>query len=161
MNFYIFEFRNKPLNKIYFHELNIKSFLLHRGDLKIFLLTIFKKERTQVKRVDIIFCTDEDLLSLNKDFLNHNYYTDTLSFLLSIHGNPITGEIYISIDRIKSNATDLKISYQNELLRVIIHSCLHLCGYSDNPKNTSGKMEKPQEKYLKIWNVSRETQIGG
>jgi probable rRNA maturation factor len=125
--------------------------------LKEFLLSIFRKEGVPVNRVDIIFCTDNYLLSLNVDFLNHNYYTDTLSFILSNPKDPVIGEVYISIERIKSNARDLKISYQNELCRVIIHGCLHLCGYLDKPKKASIKMEKLQEKYLKLFNVSRET----
>jgi len=148
-------------NKIFFHEINIRSSLLHRKGLKEFLLSIFKKEGVQVNRVDVIFCTDEYLLSLNVNFLNHDYYTDTLSFVLSNPKDPIMGEIYISIDRIRSNANDLKILYQNELCRVIIHGCLHLCGYSDKPKKASIKMGALQEMYLNEYNVSRETQIGG
>jgi len=104
-----------------------------------------------VKRVDIIFCTDNYLLSLNKEFLKHNYFTDTMSFLLSNLNDPIIGELYLSIDRIRANAKDLKIFYQNELLRVIIHSCLHLCGYLDSPKSRAIKMESIQEEYLKEW----------
>ncbi|HEY8688663.1 MAG TPA: rRNA maturation RNase YbeY [Chitinophagaceae bacterium] len=148
-------------NNIFFHEINIRSSLLHKKDLKKFLLSIFKKEGIEVKEIDIIFCTDEYLLSLNIGFLNHNYYTDTLSFILSNPEDPVIGDIYISIDRIRSNARDFKISYQNELCRVIIHSCLHLCGYSDKPKKASIKMEALQEIYLNEFNVSRETQIGG
>lgn len=149
------------LNIIRFHEINIKSRLRQRRGLKKFLLTIFKKESILIKSVDVIFCTDEYLLSINKEFLNHDYYTDTLSFILSNSGNPIVGDIYISIDRIIANAKSLNFSYQNELYRVIIHSCLHLCGYLDNPKYAAVKMEILQEKYLKMYIVSRETQIGG
>ncbi len=145
------------MDKIYFHELNIKSSLLHRNDLKKFLLVAFKKERKQVERVDIIFCTDKYLFSLNKSFLNHAYNTDTLSFLLSDNRRPIIGELYLSIERIKDNAKDRDILYQNELLRVIIHSCLHLCGYEDGPRSSAIKMETRQEGYLEQWIVSRET----
>ena len=125
--------------------------------MKKFLLALFEKERKRVNRVDIIFCTDKYLLSLNKSFLNHHYKTDTLSFLLSEPEQPIVGELYLSIDRIKVNAKELNIFYQNELLRVIIHSCLHLCGYEDTPKTSAIKMEATQENYLKRWIVSRET----
>ena len=136
------------MNKIYFHDLNIKSHLLHRGDLKKFLLTIFKKEKTIVKRVDIIFCTDEYLLSINKEFLNHNYYSDTISFHLSGAMDPVIGELYLSIDRIKANAKDFKITYQNELLRVIIHSCLHLCGYKDKKREEKIIMAERERFYV-------------
>ena len=75
--------------------------------------------------------------------------------------NPLAGECYISVDRVKENAKDLRINYQTELIRIILHSCLHLCGYSDSSKSNKVQMEKIQEKYLKKWFVSRETQIGG
>jgi len=133
---------------------------LRGKDLKRFLLSIFKKEGVQVKRVDIIFCNDEYLLALNVDFLNHAYYTDTLSFILSDPDAPVIGEIYISIDRIRANAKDYKISYQNELCQVVIHGCLHLCGYLDKPKKASLRMEKLQKLYLKEFIVSRGTQTG-
>ena len=148
------------MKKIYFHELNISSSLLHKRDLKQFLLSVFEKEKKKITRVDIIFCKDKYLLSLNKKFLNHNYNTDTLSFLLSKTKEPIRGELYLSVDRIKVNARVFNIPYQNELLRVVIHSCLHLCGYLDSSKTAAKKMETLQEAYLKKWNVSRETQIG-
>ena len=145
------------MNKIYFHELNVKSALVERRPLKEYLLTLFYKENTQVKRVDIIFCNDKYLLSLNRSYLKHDYETDTMSFLLSDPKQPVVGELYLSIDRIKSNALELKIPYHKELLRVIIHSCLHLCGYKDHPKTLAKKMETIQEHYLKQWLVSRET----
>ena len=145
------------MDKIYFHESNVRSSLLHRKDLKKFLLAVFKQERRRVERIDVIFCNDKYLFSLNKSFLNHAYKTDTLSFLLSDDKLPIIGDIYISIQRITANSRDLNIAYKNELLRVIIHSCLHLCGYEDTPRTCAVKMETRQEYYLKQWIVSRET----
>ena len=144
-------------NKIFFHEIQVRSSLLHRKHLKKFLLSIFKNEGIPIKRVDIIFCNDKYLLTLNVNFLNHDYYTDTLSFLLSDSKQSVVGEVYISIDRIRSNAKNYKISYQTELNRVIIHGCLHLCGYLDKPKKAGIEMENIQEKYVSLLNVSRET----
>ena len=154
---FIFELRNKLVSTIIFHELNIKSNLLKRRSLKKFLISLFHSESFQVKRIDIILCTDEYLLSLNKDHLNHDYYTDTLSFLLSNPDELLIGEVYISIPRIRENAKQYNCSFQEELIRVIIHGCLHLCGYKDHPKSQSFKMEAVQEKYLQRWKVSRET----
>lgn len=99
------------------------------------------------------------MLALNKKFLDHQYYTDTLSFTLQ--KTPLVAEIYISIDRVRENSTQMNISYQTELLRVIIHSCLHLCGYKDSSPTLKYRMTKLQEKYLNQLLVSRETQIGG
>jgi rRNA maturation RNase YbeY len=125
--------------------------------LKNFLITLFKNEGKKVDRVDIIFCKDKYVFSLNKSFLHHAYNTDTLTFLLSNAKLPIIGEVYISIERIRANAKDLSIPYKNELLRVIIHSCLHLCGYEDTPNCSAIKMKAKQEHYLFQWIVSRET----
>ena len=156
-NFNIFEFRNNTLGKIYFHELDVTSSLKHRRKLKLFLASLFQKEKTAFSRVDIIFCSDPYLLNLNKGFLDHHYFTDTLSFVLSAPGEPVAGELYLSIDSIKGNTTRYLVAYQEELVRVIIHSCLHLCGYLDKPATNNTKMIKRQEAYLKRWNVSRET----
>lgn len=148
------------MNKIFFHDFNANSGLKFRREFKNFLSAIFRRYNIAIDRVDFIFCTDEYLLTLNQQFLGHNYYTDTLSFVLSRKKMPITGEVYLSIDRIKSNANQLSIPYQTELKRVIIHGTLHLCGYLDKPKKLRQIMEDIQEKYLNSWIVSRETQIG-
>lgn len=145
------------MNKIHFHDFNIKSHL-SKKQLKLFILKLFKNEQKVVERVDIIFTTDEYLLGLNKSFLSHNFYTDTITFTLQ--DTPIIGEAYISINRVKENCIDYKIPYKTELIRVIIHSCLHLCGYNDKVKIEAKNMEVVQERYLNIWIVSRETQIG-
>jgi rRNA maturation RNase YbeY len=145
------------LKKIHFHEINIKSSLLLKSKLAEYLLSVFEKERVKINRIDIIFCSDDYLLSLNSKFLNHDYYTDTLSFTLSDADKPVKGEIYISINRVVSNAKTFKNSYQTELLRVIIHGCLHLCGYLDKPKSAAIIMKNKQEKFLANFIVSRET----
>jgi rRNA maturation RNase YbeY len=119
--------------------------------LKKFLVSLFHTEFCKVKEVDIIFCTDEYLLALNKNHLKHDYYTDTLSFLLSDRNDPINGEVYISIPRIRANSKRYKCTYQEELIRVIIHGCLHLCGYEDSPTSEFHKMEAIQEKYVHQW----------
>ena len=157
MNFDIFEFRNNTLSHLFFHEQDIKSGLRHRRALKEFLSKLFKKENTPVNSVNIVFCTDPFIKRMNKRFLHHNYFTDTLSFLLSPKGAPVTGEIYISIDTVRTNAIKFGVSYSQELYRVIIHSCLHLCGYEDKPTSNATQMIKRQESYLKQWLVSRGT----
>jgi rRNA maturation RNase YbeY len=80
-----------------------------------------------------------------------------MTFVLSDLEDPIVGEVYISIDRIKENSKEMKISYKTELIRVIIHSILHLCGYLDKPKSAAIKMHKTQEQYLRLCPVSRGT----
>lgn len=142
---------------IYFHEINIRSGLLNKRAFKIFLDGLFSKEKKKLTRVDIIFCSNRYLRTMNKKYLGHDYNTDTISFLLSDTEQPIQGELYISIDQVSLNAKLLDIPFQIELSRVLIHSCLHLCGYLDKPEKASKKMTQVQELYLKGWLVSRET----
>jgi rRNA maturation RNase YbeY len=123
----------------------------HRRALKKYLFLLFEKEGKIIDRIDIIFCTDNFLLTLNKRYLNHNWFTDTLTFLLSSPKEPLVGEIYISVDRVKFNSKELSAAYKTELIRVIIHGCLHLCGYSDKSKSQARNMENLQENYLKNW----------
>lgn len=137
--------------RIHFHEIDIKSGLSDRKRFKLFLESLFTKENKKINQVDIIFCNDGYLRNLNKKFLGHDYNTDTLTFLLSGKSEPITGELYISIDTILSNSKRFNQSKQMELKRVIIHGCLHLCGYSDKPMKASEEMQSKQESYLLQW----------
>lgn len=117
--------------------------------LKAQLISLFKKEKTSLQYLNYVFCTDEYLLQINKDYLNHNYYTDIITFNLANINEPIQGDIYISIDRVKDNALIHKTSFKEELHRVIFHGSLHLCGYKDKFKNDIIEMRKAEEKYLK------------
>ncbi len=81
--------------------------------------------------LNIIFCDDEFLLSVNKQYLKHNYYTDIITFDYS-DNQSISGDLFISIDTVKNNSVKYKTEFLNELSRVIIHGVLHLCGYNDH-----------------------------
>jgi rRNA maturation RNase YbeY len=151
VKFYIFEFRNKALNKIDFYDFNAKSNLLHKRLLKNFLFKLFEEQKQQIEKFDIIFCDDQYLRSLNKKFLNHDYYTDTLTFNLTTGKENRSGEAYISIDRVKDNAKSFGLKYQAEIVRVIIHCCLHICGYNDKSRKDLNKMNKIQDTYLRKW----------
>lgn len=142
---------------LHFCNLEVKPHLIKRKRLKEYLFSIFKIEKKILESLNIIFCNDVYLLDLNQNFLNHNFYTDTLTFPLSTNPEKLIGEIYISVERIRENSKALSIPYQDELARVIIHGCLHLCGYKDKPKIHRNQMIKKQEEYLKLWYVSRET----
>lgn len=96
-----------------------------------------------------VFCTDEYLLTINRDFLQHDYYTDIITFELSEPGQPVMGEIYISIDRVRDNAKIHQESFQRELHRVIFHGALHLCGYRDKTKKEQEEMRRKENEYLK------------
>lgn len=99
--------------------------------------------------INYIFCNDEKILSVNKEFLNHDYYTDIITFDYSDF--PIlSGDIYISVEMVLTNAYQLNISFETELKRVIVHGILHLCGFKDKTAEESDKMRKFEDDALKL-----------
>jgi len=135
-------------SKIYFF-FQAPASLQQRGGLKKYIESIFRKEKKKLQGLNYIFCTDEELLRINQQYLKHDFYTDIITFELSAKGSPIDGEIYISIDRVKDNAIALGEPIYKEIHRVIFHGALHLCGYRDKSKNETMKMREMEAKYLK------------
>ena len=126
--------------------------LTNRIIIKQTLLTVFKKQKKALCSLDIVFCSDEYLLDINKANLNHDYFTDTITFDFTPKGQKETiGEIYISTDRVKENAASYKTSFQNELIRVMIHSSLHLCGYKDKSPSQKKEMTRLEDQYIKTY----------
>ena len=142
------------LNKrqeISFHFLFKKFSLSQRKHLKAFIKSLFKEEKTVLGHVDYIFCSDEFLLGLNKQFLGHSFYTDILSFNLTGGKGPLQGEIYISPIRVRENAHLFKVSFREELHRVIFHGALHFCGYKDKTKKDTAVMREKESQYLDLY----------
>ena len=139
------------MQKIKFFASQTQPTLNNRKKLKQFLLDIFRNEGKNLETLIYIFCTDKYLLSLNRDFLSHDYYTDVISFDLSANRNIVSGEIYISIDRVRDNAMIQKESAKNELHRVIFHGALHLCGYKDNNITNKERMRAEEDKLLHLY----------
>ena len=131
-----------------------------RKRLKFFLIRIFKEEKQQLADLQYVFCSDEFLLEINRQFLEHDYYTDIITFYLTEKGQPLVAEIYISVDRIRENAKEFNTTQIQELHRVIFHGALHLCGYRDKTNEEKVIMEKMEDKYLRLYfkdqNVPRE-----
>jgi probable rRNA maturation factor len=139
--------------------LRIKSFY----DDSDFRVKNWKKVKKLIEKVilekekipgdlNFILTNDRTLKDINKTFLKHNYKTDVISF---DYGNDdfVSNEIYISIERVKANAKNYKVSYDNELLRVMIHGALHLTGYNDQNEREKDGMKRLEEKWLKIYEV--------
>ncbi len=118
--------------------------------LSAFIWKIFEQEQVVINSLSIILCTDEELLKINKEFLNHNYYTDIITFNLN-EGEPVLGELYISTERINENAATYKVSLSQEIMRVIIHGILHLCNYTDNSKESKKRMTEKEDFYLSLY----------
>ncbi|MDE6006192.1 MAG: rRNA maturation RNase YbeY [Muribaculaceae bacterium] len=105
-------------------------------------------------RLSYLFCDDEYILGANRQFIDHDYYTDIITFDYT-RRNRIAGDIMISLDTVASNAAMLDIPYKRELLRVIIHGVLHLCGINDKGPGEREIMEDAENKALEIWdNIS-------
>lgn len=124
--------------------------------IKAFIEKLIKKEGSVLSEINYIFCSDEFLLNMNRDFLQHDYYTDIITFGLSEKNQPIEAEIYISIDRVKDNAKSLENNYQQEMLRVIFHGALHLCGYKDKTKSEISTMRAKEDQYLQLFTKTRK-----
>ena len=122
--------------------------LAERTRLKEFISMLFKREKTPLAEIQYIFCSDQYLLEINRQYLKHDYYTDIITFDLSEPGQPINAEIYISVDRVRENAREFNSSIKRELHRVVFHGALHLVGYKDKGREEESKMRKMEEKYL-------------
>ena len=146
------------MNTINFRFHDASCTLSHRTVLKKQLLNLFKSYHTLVDNVDYIFCSDDYLLDINRTYLNHDYYTDIITFDLSTN-HILSSEIYISIDRVKENAKLYTSSFQNEIIRVISHGALHLCGLKDKKAADIKTMRLAEENFIKRFhkNVSRTT----
>jgi probable rRNA maturation factor len=140
------------MTKISFQTGDQRFSFANKSELKLFIDLLFKKEKKKYFSIRYIFCSDNMLLQLNKDFLDHDYYTDIITFRLSELDEPIEAEIYISIDRVKDNAKTLGLSYKNEMLRVLFHGALHLCGYKDKTKSEILEMRSKEDRYLHLYN---------
>ncbi|MBP6024499.1 rRNA maturation RNase YbeY [Ferruginibacter sp.] len=135
--------------QFFFLQQNIS--LTQRKLLKIFIKDIFKKEKKKPETLTYIFCSDEYLLEINKSHLKHNYYTDIITFDLSERPESITGEIYISTDRVRDNSITLGVTIKEELHRVIFHGALHLCGYKDKTPKDAKRMREAEDRCLNAY----------
>lgn len=109
-----------------------------------------KREKRITGDLSFNFCSDDYLLSVNREHLNHDYYTDIITFDFC-EENTVSGDIYISIDRVKENAKTERKTIQNELHRVIIHGVLHLCGYKDKKPADARIMREKEDFYLSLF----------
>lgn len=138
-----------PVKKrvLFFFE-DVRLSLTGRSALKKFILDIFRAEKKELDSLNYIFCSDKELLKINREFLHHDFYTDIITFDLSEQKSAIQGEIYVSVDRIRENAKNLKVSFKSELHRVVFHGALHLCGYKDKTKKEISLMRQKERFYL-------------
>lgn len=137
------------MNEVQLFFLEPVTILKSRTQLKKFIQTVAKKMGRPILSLNVIFCSDEYLLNINKQYLQHDYYTDIITFDLSENKKgAITAELYISIDRVRDNAKQNKTPFYKETHRVIFHGLLHLLGYKDKLKKDQILMREMEDKLL-------------
>ena len=126
-----------------------------KKELKRFVKELVAHEGKQLKELSLVFTDDEYLLEVNKQYLNHDYFTDVITFDYSDFPN-VSGDVMISLDRVKDNAQSMNLDFETELYRVVFHGALHLCGYKDKKKEDAVLMRSKEDFYIQMF-VSRET----
>lgn len=140
-------------SKINFYSEN--EFLLNEeNSYSNWIERVIVSEGKKLEEISYIFCNDDYLLDMNVQYLNHDTYTDVISFDYSI-GNILQGDIYISTERVKENSQEYGVSFEEELRRVLIHGVLHLCGYKDKTEEEILKMRSKEEEKLKLFHVEQ------
>lgn len=135
---------------IFFFKEDTQYQLRQRAEIRIWLNTLAKKEKYSILELNYIFCSDEYLLQMNKDFLDHDYYTDIITFDNSEVKGKIEGDIFISIDRVKDNAQIQHSTVKDELHRVLAHGLLHLTGYKDKTTKEKEIMRGKEDASLSL-----------
>ena len=134
--------------KVRFFSYNIRPGLKNTKKLKQFIESIFKGEQKNLGSINYIFCTDKMILGVNRKYLNHNFYTDVITFDLSQNTKTVIAEVYVSIERVRDNARKLGVSIKSELHRIVFHAALHLCEYNDKTKKDLERMRRIEDKLL-------------
>lgn len=126
---------------------DIEAFEFHEKDLLDRVKYLINNEIKELGNISVIFCSDDYLLDVNKQYLNHNYYTDIITFDY-VEDKLISGDLFISVDRIKENAADYDTEVIRELYRVVFHGVLHLVGYNDKSDKEQAIMTEKENYYL-------------
>lgn len=118
------------------------------SNIKLWLENLIISENKKIGEINYIFCDDEYLLKVNQDYLQHDYYTDIITFDY-VKGKTISGDIFVSLPRISDNALNLYKNFEEEFRRVLAHGILHLCGYKDKTSEEQTEMRNKEDFYLK------------
>jgi len=132
------------------YELEFK--LENEDQFSSWISNVILSENKKEGDINYIFCDDEFILEINKKYLNHDYYTDIISFDYSV-GNELHGDIFVSIDRVRDNASDFNVTFDEELKRVLIHGILHYCGYKDKSEEEEFLMRRKEDDKIKMFHV--------
>ncbi len=127
---------------------------LEEDKLVNWIKDVVNSEGKSIGEINYILCNDKYLLKINQDYLDHDTYTDIISFDNTL-GNQLNGDIFISIERVEENAKIFKVSLEEELRRVLIHGVLHFCGYKDKTEEEDKMMRNKENEKLDMFHVER------
>lgn len=122
-----------------------------KNQLKAWLKKVAESEGFKMRNLNYIFCSDEYLHKINLEYLEHDTYTDIITFDNSEEEEDIEGDIFVSIERVKDNSQELKTEFLDEFKRVLVHGLLHLCGYDDHSDEDEAQMRELESKYISIF----------
>jgi rRNA maturation RNase YbeY len=131
------------------------NFTLDNEDaISSWLSEVIVSEGKKEGEINYIFCDDEYLFKINFEYLNHDTLTDIISFDYSV-GNELNGDIFVSVERVQDNANDFKVSFIEELKRVLVHGILHYCGYKDKTEQDERVMRSKEDEKLAMFHVEQ------
>ena len=133
---------------IFFHDDNLISGLNNKKNIKLWMRSVLNAENKKEGIINVVLTTDKELRELNQKFLSRDYYTDIITFDYS-EGGVLSGDLFISLERVRENADTFRSAIQDELRRVMVHGILHLIGYGDQSEQEIKDMRSLEDKYLK------------
>ncbi|TRX07379.1 rRNA maturation RNase YbeY [Flavobacterium gawalongense] len=122
--------------------------------IAFWLSNVITSENKKEGEINYIFCDDEYLHKINLEYLNHDTLTDIISFDYTM-GNELSGDVFVSIERVKDNAVDFNVPFEDELKRVLVHGVLHYCGYKDKGEDDELLMRSKEDEKLALFHVER------
>lgn len=128
--------------------------LENESDYEQWIDAVIESEEKEPGEINYIFCDDEYLHNINMQYLNHDTLTDIISFDYCI-GDLISGDIFVSIERVQDNAKDYEVSFNEELLRVLVHGVLHYCGYKDKTEDEALLMRSKEQEKINMFHVEQ------
>ena len=132
------------MNSISFHSEGVKPKTPSKRHLKAWIKEFVSNHGKKVGEIAFVFCDDEKILEVNRNFLQHDYYTDIITFDYC-EDDVVSGDIYISVERVLENASIHKVTYNTELLRVLAHGVLHLIGFQDKEESLKSEMTQNED----------------
>lgn len=136
---------------IYYQSEDIKMPKIAKRKVSTWVKEVAKLHGYKVGDISYIFCSDEKILEVNRQYLQHDYYTDIITFDYT-EERVISGDLFISLDTVRTNAEQFNVSYESEFYRVVIHGILHLCGINDKGPGEREVMEAHENESLALWN---------